>query len=328
MKDAGRIGFRICGDYDPSATYEFLDVVYYGTASYVAKKGTIGNSPEYDNEYWHILAGGNENIGDVTGVKGDKEAIFRTGYVNLTPDNIGALAESGDASGITAMFVPALERANIATGENLATIFGKLAKIYVDMHQVAFSGSYADLTDTPPESAAVESTYSPEGENPVNGKAVSEALKTLDAESAGGEGKYIQSISETDGKINAVAADMPKSLPANGGNADTVGGKTPEALQDYTGLTNRPQWTTMTVNLPAGWAGTTAPFTKNYAVSGMTADAIVWVDIAKIASAEQFDAYVNARIANGGQSNNTLTFKAFGENPTVSIPLDIAFLKE
>lgn len=56
MNDAGRIGFVIKGNYDNNITYEFLDVVFFGDSSYVAKKETIGHEPENSNEYWQILA--------------------------------------------------------------------------------------------------------------------------------------------------------------------------------------------------------------------------------------------------------------------------------
>lgn len=87
MNDAGRIGFIIRGDYDNTATYDFLDVVYYGNSSYVAKKITIGNVPENDSEYWHILATSPDS--SVTGIKGAAEANFRTGNVIISPQNIG-----------------------------------------------------------------------------------------------------------------------------------------------------------------------------------------------------------------------------------------------
>ncbi len=56
--DAGRIGFLLKGDYSADTTYDFLDVVYSGGASYVAKKETKGNSPSENSEYWQILARG------------------------------------------------------------------------------------------------------------------------------------------------------------------------------------------------------------------------------------------------------------------------------
>lgn len=57
MNDAGRIGFVIRGKYSDIDTYDFLDVVYYGGASYVAKKLTVGNEPQENDEYWQILVG-------------------------------------------------------------------------------------------------------------------------------------------------------------------------------------------------------------------------------------------------------------------------------
>jgi hypothetical protein len=90
MNDAGRIGFLIKGNYDNEVTYDFLDVVNFEGSSYVAKKATIGNSPEHDSEYWHIFAQGNA----VTGIKGNAETEYRTGMVNLTPADIGSVATS------------------------------------------------------------------------------------------------------------------------------------------------------------------------------------------------------------------------------------------
>lgn len=95
MNDAGRIGFLIKGNYNHTTTYDFLDVVYFGHSSYVAKKLTIGNEPAETSEYWQVLASTPSNA--VTGVKGSEETAFRTGDVNLTPANIGALPSNGTA---------------------------------------------------------------------------------------------------------------------------------------------------------------------------------------------------------------------------------------
>lgn len=89
MKDAGRIGFLIRGDYDPLDTYEFLDIVYYNEASYVAKKTTTGNIPTDNDEYWQAFAKAKREAGAVTGVKGEDELNYRVGDVNITKENIG-----------------------------------------------------------------------------------------------------------------------------------------------------------------------------------------------------------------------------------------------
>lgn len=94
MNDAGRIGFVIRDDYDNNVQYDFLDVVYYHGNSYVAKKLTLGNIPNENNEYWHILTAGGVRV------KGDAESEYRDGDVNITKENIG-LANTEDKSSET-----------------------------------------------------------------------------------------------------------------------------------------------------------------------------------------------------------------------------------
>jgi len=52
MNDAGRIGFVIKGDYSSSTTYEFLDVVYYRNATYIARKTTTGVLPTVTTDWF------------------------------------------------------------------------------------------------------------------------------------------------------------------------------------------------------------------------------------------------------------------------------------
>lgn len=93
MRDAGIIGFVPRGQYSDSETYDFLNFVYYGDSTYVAKKVTVGNFPEENNEFWQLLAKG--KVSSVTGVKGSQEEKFRDGDVNLTAQDVGALPVSG-----------------------------------------------------------------------------------------------------------------------------------------------------------------------------------------------------------------------------------------
>lgn len=88
--------------------------------------------------------------GSVTGVKGDAESSYRSGNVNITKSNIGL----GNVPNVTTdnqtpSFSAASTRANIASGETLSVIFGKVMKFFSDLKTVAFSGSYNDLSDTP-----------------------------------------------------------------------------------------------------------------------------------------------------------------------------------
>ena len=56
MTSAGRILIMPKGNYVESVTYEMLDLVYYDSAAWLAKKTTVGIEPnEANGEYWHKL---------------------------------------------------------------------------------------------------------------------------------------------------------------------------------------------------------------------------------------------------------------------------------
>ena len=56
----GRLGLRIRGAYDATATYEVLDVVTFNGSSYVAKTAipAENNTEPADNEQWMTLVNG------------------------------------------------------------------------------------------------------------------------------------------------------------------------------------------------------------------------------------------------------------------------------
>lgn len=58
-----------------------------------------------------------------------------------TPDVSGKLDKTGDGSNVTAAFTAARTRANIATGEKLSVLFGKIAKWFADLGSLAFKSS-------------------------------------------------------------------------------------------------------------------------------------------------------------------------------------------
>ena len=49
----------------------------------------------------------------------------------------------------TPTFTEASTRVNIASGETLNTLFGKVKKFFTDLKTVAFTGSYSDLSNKP-----------------------------------------------------------------------------------------------------------------------------------------------------------------------------------
>ena len=187
------------------------------------------------------------------------------------------IGEGGAIEDKTLAFEEAEARENIASGDRMDTILGKIRKFFVDLKRVAFTASYSDLVDTPD------------------------------------------------------IPTVPGSLPADGGNADSVGGKDLNYIMDYDNLTNRPAIpkaarvvnTTIAVS---GWEGTGAPFSNTITVQGVTADDIVNIDVQNGVTSEQLDAFIDAKIVDGGQSANSITLRAFGEKPAVPIPIKISVL--
>ena len=71
--------------------------------------------------------------------------ITETGSTTMTmPDD----PATGKADNVQT-FTEAATRENIASGETIATVFGKIKKFFSDLKTVAFTGSYSDLSDKP-----------------------------------------------------------------------------------------------------------------------------------------------------------------------------------
>lgn len=59
------------------------------------------------------------------------------------------LNKTGDASEVNAIFSQPESRSNIASGEKLSVIFGKIQRFFEDIKTVAFTGKFSDLSDAP-----------------------------------------------------------------------------------------------------------------------------------------------------------------------------------
>lgn len=86
----------------------------------------------------------------VMGVKGDSENSFRKGNVSISKSNIGlGNVPNVTTNNQTPTYSVASTRTALSSGETLATAFGKIKKYFTDLKNVAFTGSYSDLTDKP-----------------------------------------------------------------------------------------------------------------------------------------------------------------------------------
>ena len=82
-----------------------------------------------------------------------------SGYLTQHQDISGKLDKTGDGSNVTAAFTVASTRANIATGEKLSVLFGKIAKWVADLKSLAFKDTVAK-TDL---DSAVQGLLLPDG---------------------------------------------------------------------------------------------------------------------------------------------------------------------
>lgn len=88
---------------------------------------------------------------------------------------------------------------------------------------------------------------------------------------------------------------------------------------DYAGASE----TVMAMLLAASWTGDATPYGYTLTVSGVTATSNQEVLPALNITAEQLEALQSANIQDGGQAANTMTLKAYGDKPTVDIPIRV-----
>ena len=109
-----------------------------------------------------------------------------TNFVNITEDAKPTVTEAGT-------------RTNIASGDTLKTIIGKIKKFFSDLKTVAFTGAYSDLSGTP-TIPTITDTYSGTSSDGMSGKAVKEGLDTLITETDTTNTKpYLYRASQTTG---------------------------------------------------------------------------------------------------------------------------------
>lgn len=135
-KSLGKIGISYKGDYNSNTAYERLDAVFHNGSTYLAIKNAPDGAPRDDKTNWIYLA---------------------KGYDGDTVD----VAETEIA------FTESETRENIASGEKVSTVFGKVKKFFTDLTAPAFAQMITtkeDLLATKvtgyvPDAKAVADTY-------------------------------------------------------------------------------------------------------------------------------------------------------------------------
>lgn len=206
------------------------------------------------------------------------------------------LDKAGDGSSVTAAFTEASSRTNIATGEKLSVLFGKIAKWLSDLGSLAFKSTVAK-TDL---ASDVQTSL---------GKADS-ALQSVTKSDVG--------LGNVD-NVKQYSASNPPPYPVT-----SVNGKT-GAVTVSGGASGKTA--TLTV---AGWTANSAlGWQQTVNVTGVTSDEtqVITVDVAlsvtdKDANVAMLNAWALVAQCPAKQNNGSITFYAV-EQPDVSISLAI-----
>nr|DAL46638.1 MAG TPA_asm: hypothetical protein [Caudoviricetes sp.] len=140
-------------DFDELSLYDDKLKTYIKgllTGYVAAQTGKGLSTNDFTDELKSKLAGIADNA--QVNVQSDWNATGGDAFIKnkpSIPDVSGKLDKTGDGSNVTAAFTQATTRANLATGESLTSIMGKLMKWYSDLSAAAWSGAYKDLTGTP-----------------------------------------------------------------------------------------------------------------------------------------------------------------------------------
>ncbi len=149
--------------FSESSTYAVDDIVLYGTGIYKCHTAVDAPGSWTGSTNWQVYklsegGGGGLTLGETssTAYRGDRGKIAYD-HSQTTGNPHGTTAADvglGNVPNVstndqTPTFTEASTRNNIASGDKLSVILGKIQKFFNDLKTVAFSGSYTDLSDKP-----------------------------------------------------------------------------------------------------------------------------------------------------------------------------------
>ena len=133
----------ILADYVQSS--DLATVATSGSYNDLSNKPTI---PTVNDGTLTIQQNGT-TLGTFTANQSGNTTVNLTGGGSTYTEGDGIDISSQNVISVDTTFTEASTRANIASGETLATILGKIKKFFTDLKTVAFTGSYNDLSDQP-----------------------------------------------------------------------------------------------------------------------------------------------------------------------------------
>lgn len=158
--------------FSESSTYAVDDIVLYTTGLYKCHTAVVTPGSWTGSTNWQVYklsegGGGGLTLGETssTAYRGDrgKTAYDHSQTTGNPHGTTAADVGLGNVPNVstndqTPTFTEASTRNNIASGEKLSVILGKVQKFFNDLKTVAFSGSFTDLTDKPENANTFQGT--------------------------------------------------------------------------------------------------------------------------------------------------------------------------
>lgn len=155
------------------------------------------------------------------------------------------LDKTGDASNVTSDIQSATIRTNLTTGEKLAVSLGKIKKFLSDLKTVAFTGSYADLTEKPTSMTAnggnadTVNNHTVDTDVPEDAKFTDTVYDTFVKSGTEAKAGLVPSPPTTAGTTRYLREDGTWTVPSSSIPDDTVTGIKGNAETEYrTGKVN------------------------------------------------------------------------------------------
>ena len=191
------------------------DLVYFRTLT-ITVINPVENQPLLTRSEVSDLSNGQALTWDAT----NQKAVGKTIDITVASGS-SHLITSGAVSTCVTNAINALDVASVGgSGKYISAICeanGKITATATTMDTAPTASSTNAVT-----SGGVKTAF--DNEVTARNTAITNAINALDVASAGGAGKYISAISETNGKISATATTMDTAPTANSTNAATSGG--------------------------------------------------------------------------------------------------------
>ena len=89
-----------------------------------------------------------------------------------------------------------------------------------------------------------------------------------------------------------------------------------------------PKSVLVTATIGTSWTGGSAPYTQTINIDGVTENDVVEISLPKTVSEAQVEAYNALMLQDGGQTDGSITLRAFGDINTVNIPIQVIVRRE